>query len=210
MAILLRSMNIEEVGSEKFRKMVEENSFLAGLYGGAEEHQVCFKILDLYIHRAAVPSDEVRALLEGREAIFQASNSWLSCLLPFFSPAAWAAASLEALGDDTLADSYAETSLDRWPKGSSIVRCAHLALRSRIAARRGGRGSAMEFARAAVQVAMEEHIPLMAVLTGQEFGEEGVMFIEDACEKMCRPRALVLQELAQAAGHGPEQPPTEP
>ena len=76
--------------------------------------------------------------------------------------------------------------------------------------RRGGRGSAMEFARAAVQVAMEEHIPLMAVLTGQEFGEEGVMFIEDACEKMCRPRALVLQELAQAAGHGPEQPPTEP
>ena len=68
----------------------------------------------------------------------------------------------------------------------------------------------MEFARAAVQVAMEEHIPLMAVLTGQEFGEEGVMFIEDACEKMCRPRALVQQELAQAAGHGPEQPPAEP
>ena len=109
-----------------------------------------------------------------------------------------------------MADSYAETSLDRWPKGSSIVRCAHLALRSRIAARRGGRGSAMEFARAAVQGAMEEHIPLMAVLTGQEFGEEGVVFIEDACEKMCRPRALVLQELAQAAGHGPEQPPAEP
>ena len=57
---------------------------------------------------------------------------------------------------------------------------------------------------------MEEYIPLMAVLTGQEFGEEGVMFIEDACEKMCRPRACVLQELAQAAGHGPAQPPTEP
>ena len=206
-AIILSSMNMEEVGAEKFRKMVEENSFLGA---GAEEYQVFYKILDLYIHRAAVPSDEVRALLEGREAIFEASNSWLSCLSPFYSPAAWAAASLEALGDDTLADSYAETSLDRWPKGSSIVRCAHLALRSRIAARRGGRGSAMEFARAAVQVAMEEHIPLMAVLTGQEFGEEGVMFIEDACEKMCRPRARVLQEHAQAAGHGPEQPPAEP
>ena len=129
--------------------------------------------------------------------------------MPFCSPAPWAAACLEVWGDGAAADSF-EMSLDRWPQGSSIVRCAHLALRSRIAARRGGRGSAMEFARAAVQVAMEEHIPLMAVLTGQEFGEEGVMFIEDACEKMCRPRALVLQELAQAAGHGPEQPPTEP
>ena len=202
-------MGMEEVGAEKFRKMVEEFS-MAGIYGGAEEQQVFYKVLDLYIHRAAVPSDEVRALLEGRAAIFQANNSWLSFLHPFNSTAAKAAGCLEARGCDTLADSYAETSLDRWPKGSSIVRCAHLALRSRIAARRGGRGSAMEFARAAVQVAMEEHIPLMAVLTGQEFGEEGVMFMEDACEKMCRPRALVLQELAQAAGHGPEQPPAEP
>ena len=206
-AIILSSMNMEEVGAEKFRKMVEESSFVAGLYGGTEDQQVFYKILDLYIHRAAVPSDEVRALLEGREAIFQASNSWVSCLLPFHSPAAWAAASLEALGDDTLADSYAETSLDRWPKGSSIVRCAHLALRSRIAARRGGRGSALEFARAAVQVAMEEHIPLMAVLTGQEFGEEGIMVVEDACEKMGRPRDVVLQELAIARADGPEQPP---
>ena len=79
---------MEEVGAEKFRKMVEEFSFAAGLFGGAEELQVFCKILDLYIHRAAVPSDEVRALLEGREAIFQASNSWWSCLLPGFLPAA--------------------------------------------------------------------------------------------------------------------------
>ena len=210
-AILLRSMNMEEVGSEHFCRMVDESSHqLAGVLGGAEDYQLLWQILDLYVHRAAEPTDEIRALLEGRAAIFHASNTWYSFLMNFASPVAWAAACLEARGDDTLADSYAEMSLDRWPRGSSIVRCAHLALRSRVAARRGGRGSAMEFARAAVQVAMEEHIPLMAVLTGQEFGEEGVMFIEDACEKMCRPRALVLQELAQAAGHGPEQPPTEP
>ena len=95
-----------------------------------------------------------------------------------------------------MADSYAEMSLDRWPRGSSLVRCAHLALRSRVAARRGGRGSAMEFARTALQVAVEEHVPLMAVLTGREFGEEGVMFMEDACEKMGRPLDVVLQELA--------------
>ena len=108
-----------------------------------------------------------------------------------------------------MADSYAEMSLDRWPRGSSIVRCAHLALRSRVAARRGGRGSAMEFARAAVDVAMEEHVPLMAVLTGQGFGEEGVVFMEDACEKMGRPLGILLKELAQARDDGPEQPPAE-
>ena len=120
------------------------------------------KILDLYFRRAAEPTDEIRALLEGRAAIFQASNTWYSLLAPFHSPVAWAAACLEAQGDDTLADSYAETSLDRWPQGSSLVRCAHLALRSRVAARRGGRAAALGFARAAVDVAIEEHIPLMA------------------------------------------------
>ena len=108
-----------------------------------------------------------------------------------------------------MADSYAEMSLDRWPRGSSIVRCAHLALRSRVAARRGGRAAALGFARAAVDVAMEEHIPLMAVLTGREFGEEGVMFMEVACEKMGCPLDVVLQELAEARSHGPEQPPPE-
>ena len=49
----------------------------------------------------------------------------------------------------------------------------------------------------------------MAALTGQELGVEGVMFIEDACEKMGRPLDVVLQELAEARGHGPEQPPPE-
>ena len=29
---------MEEVGAEKFRKMVEEVSNFAGIYGGAEEH----------------------------------------------------------------------------------------------------------------------------------------------------------------------------
>ena len=118
--------------------------------------------------------------------------------MPFHSSAAFATASLEPWVDDTLADSYAETSLDRWSKGSSIVRCAHLALRSRVAAMRGGRGVAMEFARAAVDVAMKEHVPLMAVLTGREVGEEGIMG---------RPRDVVLQELAIARADGPEQPP---
>ena len=65
----------------------------------------------------------------------------------------------------------------------------------------------MEFARAAVDVAIEEHVPLMAVLTGRELGEEGIMFVEDACEKMGRPRDVVLQELAIARADGPEQPP---
>ena len=96
-------MNMEEVGSEKFRKMCEEVSFFTAAFGGAEAFQVLTEVLDLYVH-GAVPSDEARTLLEGREAIFQASNSWLTCLMPFHSPAAWAAASLEALGDDTLAD----------------------------------------------------------------------------------------------------------
>ena len=95
-----------------------------------------------------------------------------------------------------MADSYAEMSLDRWPRGSSIVRCAHLAMRSRVAARRGGRGCAMDFARAAAQVAVEEHVPLMAVLTGREFGEEGIVFMEDASVTMGRPLDVVLQELA--------------
>ena len=194
--VLLRSMNMEEVGSEHFRRMLDENSPIAGIFGGAENFKVFGKILDLYVHRDAESTDEVRALLEGREAIFQATNTWASFLIPFSSPVAWAAACLEARGGDALADSYAETSLDRWPKGSSIVRCAHLALRSRVAARRGGRGSAREFARAAVQVAVAEHIPLLAVLTGREFGEEGVMFMEEACKKMGRPLDVVLQELA--------------
>ena len=43
---MLSSMNMEEVGAEKFRKMVEEVSFMAGLFGGAEEQQVFCKILD--------------------------------------------------------------------------------------------------------------------------------------------------------------------
>ena len=59
-------------------------------------------------------------------------------------------------------------------------------------------------------MAVEEHIPLMAVLTGREFGEEGVMLMEAACEKMGRPLDVVLQELAWARGEGPEQPPSEP
>ena len=49
---------------------------------------------------------------------------------------------------------------------------------------------------------MEEHVPLMAVLTGR--------FMEDACEKMGRPLDVVLQELAWGRGEGPEQPPSEP
>ena len=44
-AIILSSMNMEEVGAEKFRKMVEEVSNLAGVHGGAEEQQVYYKIL---------------------------------------------------------------------------------------------------------------------------------------------------------------------
>ena len=68
----------------------------------------------------------------------------------------------------------------------------------------------MEFARTAFQVAVEEHVPLIAVLTWREFGEEGVTFMEDACEKMGRPLDVVLQELAWARGEGPEQPPSEP
>ena len=100
-------------------------------------------------------------------------------------------------------------SLDRWPTGSSINMCGHLALRSRVAARRGGRGSATEFAWAAVDVAMEEHVALMAVLVGLESGEEGVMLMENAAKQMDRPRDVVLQELAQARGDGPEQSPPE-
>ena len=108
-----------------------------------------------------------------------------------------------------MADSYAEMSLDRWPRGSSLIRCAHLALRSRVAARRDGRAAALGFAQAAVDVAIEEHVPLMAVLTGREFGEEGVMFMEDACGRMGRPLDVVLQELGQAPGDRPKQPPPE-
>ena len=40
--ILLRSMNMEEVGSEHFCRMVEENSYVAGVCGGAEDYQVFF------------------------------------------------------------------------------------------------------------------------------------------------------------------------
>ena len=205
--IVLGCMNMEEVGTEKFRTLVENMPDLASGLGGAEDFEMFWKILDLYVHRTAGPSDEARALLKGREAIFQASNTWHNLLAPFMSPVAWAATCLEAQGDDTLADSFAETSLNCWPKGSSIVRCGHLALRSRVAARYGGRGNAMEFARAAVQVAVEEHVPLMAVLTGREFGEDGLMFIEDGCKKMGRPLDVVLQELAIARADGPEQPP---
>ena len=46
-------------------------------------------------------------------------------------------------------------------------------------------------------------------LPGREFGEEGVMFMEVACEKMGCPLDVVLQELAEAPSHGPEQPPPE-
>ena len=42
----------------------------------------------------------------------------------------------------------------------------------------------MDFARAAVQVAVAEHVPLLAVLTGREFGEECIVFMEEACETM--------------------------
>ena len=42
-------MNMEEVGAEKFRKMVEGASFGAGMYGGAEEQQVAYKILDHHL-----------------------------------------------------------------------------------------------------------------------------------------------------------------
>ena len=39
---MLSIMNMEEVGAEKFRKKVEEFSFAAGIYGGAEELQVFY------------------------------------------------------------------------------------------------------------------------------------------------------------------------
>ena len=61
----------------------------------------------------------------------------------------------------------------------------------------------MRFARAAVQVAMEEHVPLMAVLAGRDCGgEEGALFMKSACEKMGRPLDVVLHELDQARGDG--------
>ena len=72
--ILLRSMNMEEVGSEHIRRMLDKNSHIAGVFGGAEDYQVFGKILDLYVHRAAVPTNEICALLEGRAAIFEASS----------------------------------------------------------------------------------------------------------------------------------------
>ena len=106
---------------------------------------------------------------------------------------------MEARGDDREADAYAVASLERWPTGSSIVRSAHLALRARVAVRRGDLGTAVGFSRAAAQVAVEEHIPLMAVLAGRERGgEEGGEAARKACEQMGRPLEVVLQELDQA------------
>ena len=50
--------------------------------------------------------------------------------------------------------------------------------------------------RVAAQVAVTEHIPLLAVLTGREFDEEGARWMVEACETMGRPLDAVLQELA--------------
>ena len=123
-----------------------------------------------------------------------------SMVLPFFSPASFAAECLEVRGDDRGAEDHALTSLERKPNGSSIVRCAHLARRARIASRRGDRSNAVGFLRAVAQVAMEEHVYLMAVLAGRECGgEEADVCMHQACDKISRPLEVVLSELAQEA-----------
>ena len=146
-------------------------------------------------------------MLEGRERVVQVNNTWVCLLGPSFAPALFAAHCLESRGDDQEADAYAVASLDRWPMGSSIVRSAHLALRARVAVRSGDLGTAAGFSRAAARVAVEEHIPLMAVLAGRERGgEEGNEIVREACEQIGRPLEVVLQELDQAQGESLSRP----
>ena len=99
---------------------------------------------------------------------------------------------------------------ERWAtgrRGSSIVRSALLALRARAALRRRDLGTALGFSRAAAEVAVEEHIPLMAVLAGRALGsEEGDEMGREACEQMGRPLEVVLQELDQAQGESLSRP----
>ena len=52
-----------------------------------------------------------------------------------------AARAAEAMGDDTLAERYTEDLLERHKGMFPFVRCNTLALRGRIASRRGDRGS---------------------------------------------------------------------
>ena len=62
-------------------------------------------------------------------------------------------------------------------------------------------------AQAAARVAVEEHVPLMAVLAGRELGgEEGEETRQKACEQMGRPLEVVLQELGQAQGESLPRP----
>ena len=172
--------------------------------GGDEAGTLLVQLILLTHNEAAGPPDEVRALLQGRERVLQASHTWWCFLHCLQAPALYAGDCLEARGDDGGADDYALASLERWPNGSSIVRSAHLARRSRVAARRGDRSAAVGFALAAAQVAMEEYVFLMAVLAGRECGgEEGGIFVQDACDQMGRPPEVVIQELAQVRREGP-------
>ncbi len=55
--------------------------------------------------------------------------------------------------------------------------------------------------RAAAAVAMDAHVPLMAVLAGRSLScDEGSELIEAACEGMGRQVADVLFELREAGG----------
>ena len=109
-----------------------------------------------------------------------------------------AARSAKVLGDDALAERYVER-LTCYNDMFPFVRCNTLALRGRIAARRGDREAALGMWKLAADIAIAEMVPLLALCVGLDCGEEEGEIIQSAAsEAVGRPFGTVLDELLAA------------
>merc|ERR1719163_2122725 len=80
-----------------------------------------------------------------------------------------------------------------------------LALRGRIATRRGDRAAAVGYWQAAARHGIQENVPLFAWCAGRECGgEEGEHLMKEACASMGREPDVVLQEFLKATAEEPE------
>merc|ERR1719161_2557316 len=105
----------------------------------------------------------------------------------------------EVIGDNAMADKYAEQCIKDFKNSNAMVRCSMLTLRDRLAGKRGDRTAAVHYLRMAAQEAIDERQPLMALCAGLDCqGSEGETIIETACKAIGRPCEAMLTEFQNA------------
>ena len=103
------------------------------------------------------------------------------------------------MGDDALAERYTDDLQSRHSAMFPFVRCTTLALRGRLASRRGDRGEALKCWTLSANGAIAEMVPLLALCVGLDCGgEEGEKMQCAASEAAGRPPHRILDELLYA------------